>query len=121
MAVTYVDIQDRYFINSSNKDDVVINVTIGDGQTGGYVIFQDITLKSANRSANFKAANKLDGVRCLVSATIVDMLNQTNWTSVTVEVQNGGRVQTYGPYSKEAPAHLDTVCFTISIYFQIEA
>ncbi len=118
MATTYVDIQDRYFIKTDNTNDITINVIIGDGQTGAYVIFEDKKLKAANKSANLKTANKLVGKRCLVAATIVDMMNATNWTSVTVEVQDGNKKQTYGPYSKEAPIQLDTIGYTISIYFQ---
>jgi len=118
MAITYVDIQDRYFIKTDNTNDIRINVIIGDGQTGAYVIFEDKKLKAANKSANLKAANKLVGKRCLVAATIVDMMNSTNWTSVTVEVLDGNKKQTYGPYSKEAPLQLDTIGYTISIYFQ---
>jgi len=75
MATTYVDIQDRYFIKTDNTNDIRINVIIGDGQTGAYVIFEDKKLKAANKSANLKAANKLVGKRCLVAATIVDMMN----------------------------------------------
>ncbi len=118
MAITYVDIQDRYFIKSDNTNDIIINVIIGDGQTGGYLIFEDKKMKAANKSANLKGADKLIGKRCLVSAVIVDMLNHTNWTSITVEVKDGNKGQTFGPYSNEAPAHLDTVSYTISIYFQ---
>ena len=117
MAITYVDIEDRYFVQPTDTDDIIVEVIIGDGQTGGYLIFLDKKFKAANKSANLKTANKLVGKKCLVAATIVDMLNETNWTSVTVQIQNGVHSKVYGPYSKEAPAHLDTVSYSISIYF----
>ncbi len=118
MAITYVDIEDRYFVQPTDTDDVVVSVIIGDGQTGAYLIFLDKQFKAANKSTNLKTANKLAGKRCLVSSTVVDMLDQTNWTSITVQVQNGDDSKVYGPYSKEAPAHLDTICYSISIHFQ---
>jgi hypothetical protein len=118
MAITYVDIEDRYFVQPSDTDDIIISVIIGDGQTGGYLIFLDNQFKAANKNANLKTAHKLLDKRCLIVATVVDMLNQTNWTSVTVQIQNGNNSKVYGPYSKEAAAHLDTISYSISIQFQ---
>ncbi len=118
MAITYVDIQDRYFLPPDDTEELQVTVIIGNGQTGGYVIFEDNKLKGANKAVTFKQAGKLVGKRCLVAATIVDTLVQTNWTSVTIEVVHGKNQHTYGPYSKEVPMHLDTVCYTIGIYFQ---
>jgi hypothetical protein len=118
MAISYVEIEDRYFVQPADTDDVIVSVIIGDGQTGGYLIFLDKKFKAANKSANLKTANRLVGKRCLVSATITDTLNETNWTSVTVQIQNGNNSKAYGPYSKEAAANLDTICYAISIHFQ---
>ena len=111
------NIEDRYFILPDDESDVRVNVIIGNGQTGGYLIFLDKKLNSINKSANLKAANKLAGKRCLVSATVVDQLDETNWTSVTVELVKGTLKVQYGPYSNEAANHLDTVSYTVSIYF----
>lgn len=118
MAITYVEIEDRYFIQPTDTSDLVLSVVIGDGQTGGYLIFLDKQFKASNKSANLKAANKLTNKRCLIAATVVDMLSETNWTSITVQIQNGNDFKVYGPYSKEAANHLDTISYSISIHFQ---
>lgn len=117
MGMVFVEIEDRYFVQPSDNDNVIINVVIGDGQTGGYLIFLDRKLVSANRSANLKTAHKLAGKKCLISATVADTLDETNWTSITVEVVNGNQSKLYGPYSKEVPVHLDTVGYTVNIHF----
>jgi hypothetical protein len=117
MAISYVEIEDRYFVQPSDKDNISVNVIIGNGQTGGYLIFLDKKFIAANKSANLKVANKLAGKKCLVSVTIKDLLDETNWTSVTVEVVNGDKSKIYGPYSKEAAAHLDTICYSFSLHF----
>jgi len=120
MAITYVEIEDRYFVNPSDKNAIIVSVIIGNGQTGGYMIFLEKQFKSANKPANLKTAAALAGKRCLISATIVDMLDETNWTSIIVKVQNGQDTKQYGPYSKEAAMHLDTVSYAISIHFENE-
>jgi|GEM_PF-1074637 len=117
MAITYVEIEDRYFVNPTDNNDIIVNLIIGDGQIGGYMIFLDKKFKSTNKAANLKAANALAGKKCLISAAIIDTLDETNWTSVTVKIENGNDTKIYGPYSKEAAAHLDTICYTISIHF----
>ncbi len=117
MAITYVEIEDRYYVQPSDTEPVSVNVIIGDGQTGGYLIFLDKKFITANKAGNLKAANKLAGKRCLVSVTVVDQRDETNWTSITVEVKKGDQSKVFGPYSKEASAHLDTICYSFSLHF----
>lgn len=117
MGMVNVEIEDRYFVQPTDTDNIIVNVIIGDGQTGGYLIFLDRKLAAANKSANLKTANKLAGKKCLISATVVDQLGETNWTSITVEIVNGNLSKMFGPYSKEVPEHLDSVGYTINIHF----
>lgn len=114
MAITYVEIEDRYAVKTS-KEPVEISAIIGDAQPGAYLTFLDKKLKSANKPAKLGKKSEITGKRVLVSATVVDERDETNWTSVTIEVKEGKSVTTYGPYSKEASENLDTICFLIQI------
>jgi len=117
MAVTYVEIEDRYQLLTADQP-VEIAVTIGDGQTGGYLIFLDRKLKGVNKPAKLGKAAELTGKRILVSATVVDEMNTTNWTSVTIVVREGDRETRFGPYSREAAQHLDTISYVIKLVNQ---
>jgi hypothetical protein len=120
MAITYVDIQDRYFMEQAN-DPINVRVEIGNAGIGGYLIFLDLQGISANQPASLGEAGDLVGKRCLVAATVPDTLDTTNWTSVTVWIDDGKHSHRYGPYSQEVAAHLDTVAYSISISFQTVA
>jgi hypothetical protein len=114
MAITYVEIEDRY--KPKTTDQVIeVSVQIGDGQTGAYLIFLDRKLKGANKTAKIGNAAAVIGKRTIVSVTAVDELEETNWTSVTVTIKEGNQETRYGPYSKEASQNLDTICFIIKI------
>lgn len=114
MAVTYVDLNDRY-IPTSDTDDILVDVLIGDGQEGAYVIFSGGTLISTNEEANLGTAADIDGRDTIISVTIVDELEETNWTSITVIVTEDDKTTTFGPYKKQAEQHLDTIIYTLKI------
>lgn len=114
MAITYVEIEDRYKPKNMNES-ITVSVIIGDGQTGAYLIFLDQHLKGANKSAKIGKATDVLGKRTIISATVVDELDQTNWTSLTITIAEGNSTTQYGPYSKEASKHLDTICYIIKI------
>jgi hypothetical protein len=114
MAIAFLEIEDRYKLNGT-EDTVSVSVTIGDAQTGAYLVFLDRKLKGANKTVSLGKASTLPGKRCIVSTTIVDERDETNWTSVTVTVKEGNNTKVYGPYSKEVAAHLDSICYVITL------
>jgi hypothetical protein len=114
MAITYVQIDDRYK-PKTNTENIRVLVQIGDGQPGGYLIFLNQSLMGTNQEVSIGKAVDVLGKRILVSATVVDQLEETNWTSATVIIQEGAERTVYGPYSKEAEKHLDTICYIIKI------
>ncbi|HEY8936482.1 MAG TPA: hypothetical protein VIM65_14730 [Cyclobacteriaceae bacterium] len=117
MAITYVEIEDRYQTQTQSEN-VTVEVTIGDAGVGAYIIFLDKVLKAANTTANLGKASEVIGKRTIISATIPDTLDETNWTSVTVYIKEGSQSKTYGPYSKHVSNNLDTVNFIIQIINQ---
>jgi hypothetical protein len=114
MAVTFVEIEDRYQPKTKTLP-LEAQVVIGDGQHGAYLIFLDQELKGNNASAVLGNATAVKDKRTIVSATVVDTLEETNWTSITVIIKEGENETVYGPYSKEVAENMDTVCFIIKI------
>ncbi len=114
MAVTFVEIEDRYQPKTKTLP-IEAHVTIGDGQNGAYLIFLDQQLKGNNDMAVLGNAAAVKGKRTIVSATVVDTMDETNWTSLTVTIKEGNNETVYGPYSKEVAENLDTVCFIVKI------
>jgi len=114
MATTYVEIDDKYIPKTSDQL-ISISAEIGDGQAGAYLVFLDKKLKGNNVTADIGKKNEVLGKRSIISATVIDTLEETNWTSLTIKIKEGANEQVYGPYSKEVAKHLDTVCFIIKI------
>lgn len=114
MAVTYVEIEDRYKPKTA-EEPIEVSVIIGDGQSGGYLIFLEQKLKASNKAAKLGRARDVVEKRTIVSATVVDEMDETNWTSVTVVITEGSTQTRYGPYSKQAAQNLDTICYLIKI------
>ena len=119
MALVYVELEDRY--KPKNPDnEITVSAKIGDvgDIAGAYIIFQDLSLKAVNQPAQLGKASSLIGKDVLISVTIPDVLEETNWTSVTIFVDEGGNRTTYGPYPKKLPNDLDTACYIIKIRFE---
>jgi hypothetical protein len=114
MAITYVEIEDRYKPKTTDQN-ISVSVIIGDAGVGAYLIFLDKKLKGANKPANLGKSAAVLRKRTIISATVPDVLDETNWTSITIWVEEGNKRTIYGPYSKEVPNNLDTVCFLIKI------
>lgn len=114
MSTTYVEIDDKYQPIAEDGN-IEVSVNIGDGQPGAYLIFLDQDLKGANVPAKIGTPSQVLGKRTIISATITDVLDETNWTSVTITVKQGTTLKTYGPYSKQVVKNLDTVCYIIKI------
>jgi len=117
MAVKHVDLADLYIPKTSSKN-IIVDVQIGDGQNGAYTVFLGMRLISANEPANLGKKANVSGKKTTVAATIIDTLQQTNWTSMTVLVSEGDVITTYGPYKVEAEDHLDTIIYTLKLVNQ---
>ena len=115
MATIYHDAEEIYSLKSE-LNSLTISVEIGDGQGGGYLIFNDTKLVGVNKPAEiYKGADCLDNWITVVAA-IKDKLTQTNWTSISISFkEQGERLVTFGPYKREVEKHLDTVVYTIKI------
>jgi hypothetical protein len=115
MAVKHVDLDDCYTPKSNDKE-VVVDVLIGDGQAGSYSVFLGAEFIEANAPARLGKKADIMGKNTIVSVTIVDELLETNWTSMTVVItEGGGRPTKFGPYKVQAENHLDTIVYTLKL------
>lgn len=114
MAVKHVDLDDRYIPKTSDSE-ISVRVVIGDGQKGSYSIFLGKTLISVNKKGKLGTKAAIGTRNTIISATVVDTLKQTNWTSMTVFVEENGQTTKYGPYSVQAEKHLDTIIYSLKL------
>ena len=117
MAVKHVDLDDCYIPKTSDHD-MMVDVTIGDGQEGSYSIFLGKNLIKANGQANLGKKADVAGKKTTISVTIVDELRETNWTSMTVFVSEKEEISQFGPYKMQAENHLDTIIYTLKLIHQ---
>lgn len=118
MATTYFEAEDIYKLQSIDNT-LSLSVTIGDGQGGGYIIFKDTKLIASNKKTSIRKLNDLVGKWLTFVVVIKDKLEETNWTSVTINLkETDNEVVSFGPYKREVQNHLDTVCYSIKIKIQ---
>ena len=116
MAVSYLELEDNYNVKTDDKP-ISIEVEVGNGQSGAYVIFLGKKLKGTNSPAPLGQKADVKGQKATIATTVADTLQETNWTSVTVYVIEGENRTTFGPYKKQAAQHLDTIIYTLQILF----
>jgi hypothetical protein len=114
MALIFVDKKDTYNSKTKTKD-IIVDVKIGDGQSGNYSISLGKNLIEMNAPANMGKQADVAGKKTIVSAKVDDTLTETNHTSITVTVTEGTNVTTFGPYSQEVDKHLDSVVYTLKL------
>ena len=114
MAVKHVDLDDCY-IPKTNDSEIIVRVELGDGQSGSYSIFLGKTLISANKKGRLGTKSNIDTKNTIVSAVVVDTLKETNWTSMTVFIDENGETSQFGPYRVQADKHLDTVIYSLKL------
>ena len=114
MATIFIELDSEY-IPKTEDQNIHVRVILGNGQSGGYVIFLDQELKASNKIANLGNKSDVSGKTTTIVATIMDKLKETNWTSVVVEFLEGTFVTTFGPFEKQVPDHLDTAIYIIKI------
>jgi hypothetical protein len=117
MAVKHVDLEDCYNPTSNNKD-ITVSVKIGDGQEGSYAIFLGTELVSVDSPGKLGKKGDVVGKNTIISVTIVDELEETNWTSITVNVKEGSEIKQFGPYRMQAENNNDTVIYTLKLVHQ---
>lgn len=118
MATKLVELNETY-LPKTNNEDIIVDVKIGDGQDGSYAIFLGTDFIEANAPANLGKKKNVVGKQTMISVTIVDQLQETNMTSMTVFVTEGpGKPKKIGPFKAEAEAHLDTVIYTLKLAHQ---
>jgi hypothetical protein len=120
MAVKHIDLEDKYIPRTSNED-IIVEVEIGDAgdEVGSYAIFLGTKFISADEPANLGTKSDLTGKKTTISVTIPDVLQETNWTSMTVFVTEGdGEAKVFGPYRSELEHHLDTAIYTLKLTHQ---
>lgn len=120
MAIKHIDLDDCY-IPKTEDEDIIVNVKIGDAgdEVGSYSIFLGTNFIDADEPANLGKKANLEGKKTTISATIPDVLKETNWTSMTVFVSEGDReITKFGPYKAELEEHLDTAIYTLKLSHQ---
>lgn len=114
MAVIFEDFKDTYNIRTKTKD-IVVEVFIGDGQSGDFSVHLDQRLIEINKPAVLGTQEDVKGKKTIISVKVDDTLTETNQTSMTVVITEGAGSTTFGPYSKEVPEHLDSVIYTLKL------
>lgn len=117
MAVTFVDLKDVYNIKTKTKD-IIVDVAIGDGQSGNYSISLGKNLIEMNAPATMGKQADVAGKKTVVSVKVNDTLTETNQTSMTVTVTEGASTTVFGPYTQEVAQHLDSVIYTLKLMNQ---
>lgn len=116
MTTTYVELDANYAVHSEDQS-IFIEVIIGNGQIGSYAIYLGRSLVEVNKTANLGTKSSVTGKNAAVIASIRDSLTETNWTSVILNITEGTKTTTYGPYEKLVANNFDTVIYTLKIHF----
>jgi hypothetical protein len=105
-----------YKPKTANKD-VFVEVSIGDAGDvdGSYSVFLGVEFIAANTSAKIGNKANISGKVTTVSVTIVDELEETNWTSMKVLIHEGDETTTFGPYKEKVDSHKDTIVYILKI------
>ena len=118
MATQYEEKKETFFLQSE-ENKIVIKVKIGNGQGGGFFIFQESNRIAVNKSAIIEKAETAIDQTITIVVVIKDKLEETNWTSVLVTFNEGNeQTVSFGPYSKETKNDFDTIIYTLKIKVQ---
>lgn len=118
MATIHRDIEAQAFKPATSTDPIAAWALIGDGQPGAYLIQLDNETKGIDKKTILGIKADLQGKTLCVNATITDVMGQTNWTSLTIFVQEGSQQPAiYGPYQNEVPNDKDSIAYTFKMPF----
>ncbi|MCV9385855.1 hypothetical protein [Reichenbachiella ulvae] len=111
---SYVDIEDQ--VQLPDHGVIRAKLTIGNGQTGGHSVFLGNNLLGQDSEVEIGEAAGLKGKQLIATCTVVDTNADTNWTSFTLLLKQGGDdLKTFGPYSKKVDKDKDVVGYTLII------
>ena len=113
MAIINVDLDEQYTPKTENVP-IILSVDFGDGQPGVYVVFLDDELKATDTPAKLGIKSEVSGKITTVVANIDDVLEETNFTSLTIFISEVGTPAKFGPFKKLVAQH-DQVIYTIQI------
>jgi hypothetical protein len=114
MATTYYDADDFYMLNSE-VNELKLSVQLGEGMSGGYLIFHGDELMGANTEARI-SKREFVGTWITITIIIKDKPGNLSWASVMATLQEDSQIpKSFGPYRRKMEKHLDTVCYTIKI------
>lgn len=122
MAIHHVDLDD-FFKPRSNNEDILLSVEYGDGQKGAFTVFrgddqivpEEPDDDEDNVVVNLGKKKDIGSLDILISVVIRDTSHSTNWTSMTVVLNQGSHETRYGPYRVKAENHLDTIVYTLKL------
>jgi hypothetical protein len=117
MAISYIDLNGSYQPRTEDEN-IKVAVQIGNGQTGSYAIFLGKVLKGANKPAVLGKKADIVDKTTIITVTITDLLDETNWTSMSVTVTEGKFETELGPYEKQVGHSMDTVIYTLKLVHQ---
>jgi hypothetical protein len=109
---------DAVYVPLQQEVPVMVSVQVGDGQVGSYTVFVDGEPKSYNQPISVGTGAGMRDQKTMVITTVRDTLRETNWTSITIIVEEGEDVTVIGPYKREVPKQGDSCIYTISITHQ---
>ncbi|MEK6781713.1 MAG: hypothetical protein AABY93_08400 [Bacteroidota bacterium] len=117
MAISYVDLDDVYPI--ANNNNLNLEISVGDGQPNYSIsVFLDQERKGTSELIPLGTVDDVGGKKVMIVIVVQDRLTQTNWTSFTAKIKQGGAERIFGPYKKQAENHLDTIIYTLKIEIQ---
>ncbi len=119
MSVKNIDLGTVAYIPVTDDKDIIIEVKIGNAgdEEGSYAVFLGKVFIDANAPANMGKKADVSGQKATVSVTIVDELEETNWTSMTVIIREGNHEIAFGPYSEEVDEQNDTINYILKIAY----
>lgn len=106
----------EHFLPATEHTDVACKVFVGNGQSGTYLILLDDALLSVDQPATLGKKSDIIGKTTYVIAHVTDVLQETNWTSLSITLLEGDHETHFGPYNYQVQHQNDEVDFTIQIH-----
>jgi len=118
MAIKQIELNEIYTCKTTNGD-ISIQVNIGNAsdETASYSIFLGTHFLVANSNLIIGNKASIGSQKATISVTIPDVLEETNFASITVLIQENGNITNLGPYSIELEQQFDTAIFVLKLSF----
>ncbi|MBS1616470.1 MAG: hypothetical protein JST06_10180 [Bacteroidetes bacterium] len=116
MALISYPPTEEQFLPVTDDTEIICTVFIGNGQSGSYTILLGDQLLGVNQPARLGKKAALIGKTTHVIAQVTDVLQETNWVSLTISMWEGASETRFRPYNIEVPNQNDEVEFIIQIH-----